>query len=608
MRNQSENPPATPPAEAPPSARPAVLAWWKKVLFSLLATVLAFAAWECVLAVLGVKPALYSVDPYVGFSSQIPLFVEKTAPDGTKVMVTAQNKLRLFNAQQFPRLKAPGTTRIFAVGASTTYGHPYDDATSFAGWLREYLRALAPDRKWEVINAGGISYASYRVAKLMEELIAYQPDLFIVYSGQNEFLEQRTYGKIRDLPETVRRLGTLVSRTRTATVVRKIVESLRTSHAPGERPATVLAGEVVTLLDNTVGPNAYTRDDALREQVLHHFRFNLARMVDIAGSVGAKVIFITPATNLRDCSPFKSEHRAGLSAADLRRWQVLYDQARQALTQGSDATALAALDQAVQIDDRYALIHFARGQILVRLGRFAEAKQAFERARDEDLCPLRALGPMPGIVAEVAAKRHLPCVDFVTMQEARSEHGIPGAAVFLDHVHPTIESYRLLALALLKTMEQQGFAKPSWDNAVIRRVTEKVLSGVDPAKQGVALMNLSKVLGWAGKLREAQRLAVSGAQLNTNRADVQYQAGLCSQLLGQVDDAIRYYRLAVALDPTASDPRGNLGVALEDKGEFLAASEQFEAAIRYGDPVEVARNQTNLARVQKKLRASAGGK
>ncbi len=608
MRTKSKHRFAEPPAETRPSARRVVLPGWKKALFAVMATMLAFAAWEGLLAVFGVKPALYSADPYVGFSSSIPLFVEETAADGTQMMVTAPNKLRLFNAQQFPRKKAPGTFRIFALGGSTAYGRPYDDATSFVGWLREYLRALALDRKWEVINAAGISYASYREAKLMEELIAYQPDLFIVCSGQNEFLEERTYGKIRDLPESVRGAGALVSRTRTAAVVRKIVESLKHSSGAGDRPVTVLEGEVVTKLDNTVGPNAYTRDDALREQVLRHFRFNLARMVEIARSVGAGVIFITPATNLRDCSPFKSEHRAGLSSEDLRRWQTCFDQARQALTQGSDTAALAALDQAVQIDDRYVLVHFARGQILVRLGRFAEAKQAFERARDEDVCPLRALGPMPGIVAEVAAERQVPCIDFVAMQEARSEHGIPGAAVFLDHVHPTIESHRLLALELLKTMEREGLAKPSWDEAVIRQVTQKVESSVDPAKQGIALMNLSKVLGWAGKLQEAHRLAVNGAQLNTNRADVQYQAGLCCQLLGQVDDAIRYYRRAVVLDPTASDPRGNLGVALEDKGEFLAASEQFEAAIRYGDPVEVARNQTNLARIQKKLRASAGGK
>ena len=32
-----------------------------------------------------------------------------------------------------------GTVRIFCMGGSTTYGHPYDDKTSFCGWLRAML-------------------------------------------------------------------------------------------------------------------------------------------------------------------------------------------------------------------------------------------------------------------------------------------------------------------------------------------------------------------------------------------------------------------------------------------------------------------------------------
>ena len=82
------------------------------------------------------------------------------------------------------------------MGGSTTFGRPYDDATSFCGWLRELLPELEPAHEWEVVNAGGVSYASYRVSLLMEELVKYDPDIFVIYSGQNEFLEDRTYRDI----------------------------------------------------------------------------------------------------------------------------------------------------------------------------------------------------------------------------------------------------------------------------------------------------------------------------------------------------------------------------------------------------------------------------
>ena len=50
---------------------------------------------------------------------------------------------------------------------------------------------------------------------LMEELAQYEPDLFVIYTGHNEFLEGRTYAGLKEIPAAVRGLGGLLSRTRT---------------------------------------------------------------------------------------------------------------------------------------------------------------------------------------------------------------------------------------------------------------------------------------------------------------------------------------------------------------------------------------------------------
>jgi len=152
---------------------------WKKTLFSLLICTLFFVALELLLFAFGVQPILYEADPYVGFTSSIPLFVQEERGDGVEVMVRAMNKKDFFNAQEFPAEKGGDAFRIFCVGGSTTYGRPFGDNSSFCGWLRELLPAIDSSRQWEVINAGGISYATYRVALLMEELLNYEPDLFI---------------------------------------------------------------------------------------------------------------------------------------------------------------------------------------------------------------------------------------------------------------------------------------------------------------------------------------------------------------------------------------------------------------------------------------------
>ena len=586
-----------PRPEAPP--RPG-LSLGKKVIFSVVAASLGLIVLELGLALVGVKPASYDDDPYVGFSSYLPLFVEEKQADGTVQYATAQNKLRLFNRQSFPKIKAPGTYRIFTVGGSTTHGRPYDDATSFTGWLREFLRAADQERTWEVINTGGVSYASYRVALLMEELIRYEPDLFIIYSGHNEFLEERTYGNVKEMPVPVQRLGTLAARSRAATLVSNGIEAL-TSGKPEQRPGqTLLQSEVVTLLDDSVGPSAYVRDEALQEQVIEHYRYNLVRMIDIARSVGAEVLLIAPASNLGSASPFKSEHRDDLSEAELNRWLESLRASQQFLNQEDPAEALRLLDQAASIDDRFAHLHFSRGYALSRMGRFPEARAAFVRAKDEDICPLRALSPMVEIATEVAAERRVPLIDFVALQDARSTNGVPGETVFVDHVHPTIDSHRALALEILDAMAEAGIAVPALTRSTADRVRREVTGRIDPAAHARALMNLSKVLGWAGKVLEAYGLAAQAAQMDPEDAAVQYQAGLTAQLIGKLDESIVHYRKAIELQPEVSLPHGNLGVALEDTGDLEGAIRQFRLALQYSDnPSDVARNQSNLERAEK---------
>lgn len=226
--------------------------------------------------------------------------------DGSILLRTAQNKRPLFNEQSFPKLKANNSYRIFCMGASTTYGHPYTDPTSFCGWLREFLRAVAPERQWEVINAGGVSYASYRVAKLMDELGRYQPDLFIVYSGQNEFLERRSYGRLGDMPAWLLDLNAAASGTRTYTALKKTIDFLQPDSLSKARDRYQLSGEVDDILSHTIGPTTYHRDDKLKQQIINHYRLNLKRMTQIARQAKAEIIYITPASNLRTCRPSKA--------------------------------------------------------------------------------------------------------------------------------------------------------------------------------------------------------------------------------------------------------------------------------------------------------------
>ena len=527
----------------------------KTFLFTLIVVSVFFGGLELILALFGVRPLLSNEDPLVGFAGNVPLFVESQQADGGVMMKTAQNKLKLFNEQEFPLIKGKNSYRIFCMGGSTTHGRPYRDKTSFCGWLRQYLRAVAPQRHWEVINAGGVSYASYRVAKLMTELNRYQPDLYIVYTGQNEFLERRSYGKLIDMPEWLIDLNAVAGRSRIYTVMKDAIDTLEPNSEKRARERYQMNGEVDDILNHTAGPVTYHRDDRLKQQIVTHFRLNLGRMVEIAHEANAGIIFVTPAVNLKDMSPFKSEHRRGLSKRERHDWQDLFQRGTAQQAADKPEQALALYRQALAIDDRYAELHYRIGQVLYVLRRYDEAEGAFWRAVDEDIAPLRALYRMTKLVPEVAADKHVPVIDFPGILRAaylrRYDNAIFGREFFFDHVHPTIEGYQLLGEALLSQLGKQGIA-PAVDTAHdprIAEVNQRVTASLDKADHARALAQLGKVLDWAGKFDEANNLYLQALQLQGPDPVLFSLLGKTAQKRNKPDESIRYFSQAVALKP-----------------------------------------------------------
>lgn len=576
----------------------------KKLLFSAVLTVVVFALLEIVLLVVGAPQILYEEDPYVGFSSQVPLFVEETGNDGQQAMATAKNKLTYFNKQRFPKQKAPGTYRVFCVGGSTTYGRPYEDPTSFPGWLREFLPVADSSRRWEVINAGGISYASYRVALLMEELTRYQPDLFIIYTGHNEFLERRTYGDLMEAPSTVRTMGAMLGRSRTYSVVHRLIRPPRSKQNGG----TILSEEVNTVLDQSVGLDAYHRDGKLQRDVVDHFNVSLRRMIDIARSAGARVILVTPASKLKNCAPFKSEHSSLLAQQEAQQWQLLAARAEKEYAAGAFPEALTAIEQALAIDDRVAHLQFLHGRVLEGMNRHAEAKMAYGRAIDEDICPLRASTPIRETVVEVAASENVPLVNFVEIMERNSPEGIPGENLFFDHVHPTIEGNRLLGVALLEAMIAAEIVHPEskWGEAAISQVKEKVEAGINQETHGKALINLSQVLNWAGKVEESGKLAIQAAEMLPDESEAHFLAGCALAHENRLDEAKTKFQRAVELTPKFARAHDNLGLVFYKQEQFDQARQCFQQAIEIDPNYAHAHNNLGMVFAQKnELREAA---
>jgi tetratricopeptide (TPR) repeat protein len=380
----------------------------------------------------------------------------------------------------------------------------------------------------------------------------------------------------------VRRLTTRLARTRIYTAMARLYRSRAGSGETGpEASAELLPEEVATLLDRSVGPEGYERDDLFHDRVLTHYRFNLGRIVAIAESAGAETILVAPASNLRDCTPFKSEHREGFGEREAVLWATELQSIARAEAAGDAPAALVAIDRALSIDGRYAELHFARGRALEALGRQSEAATAYARARDEDVCPLRAPGAVSRIVREVAAEHGIALVEFDRMAEHAAVGGIPGSDLFLDHVHPTIEGNRRLALALIDAMRARALlvTVPEWGPRVVEQVALEVEAGLDAEEHGRALRNLAKVLGWAGKLDEALLRAAQATQLAPNDPEGHYNLGLLLVRSGGDAEAEQAFARAVALRADYAEAHYDLGLLRQLRGDLDGAEESYLSAI-----------------------------
>ncbi|MDA1014288.1 MAG: SGNH/GDSL hydrolase family protein [Planctomycetota bacterium] len=396
-------------------------------------------------------------DPYVGFSTS-PLFQLSETGDRYEI---AKPRRPFFATDSFPARKGPDTRRVFCLGGSTVQGRPYSKETSFTTWLRLALDQADKQHEWDVVNCGGISYASYRLVPILQECLNHHPDVIVLCTGHNEFLEDRTYADVKARAKWLAKPDAVLSRLRSFNALRQWVSRSTGTAAEEHETKTrqTLKGEVDALLDYRDGLSAYGRDDVWRRGVIEHFAFNVRRMIRLCRAANVPIVLIAPPSNLADCPPFKSAHREGWTAADDEPWDARMATARSRM-RGDPAAAIESFQAANNLDDEFALTHYEIGLCLESLGRVHEARDSFVRARDTDICPLRILSPMFESIVETARELDVPLLDAHALLESQAPGNMLGDFLLVDHVHPSFRGHQEIAMALVTVFTAQKWVAP----------------------------------------------------------------------------------------------------------------------------------------------------
>ncbi len=490
-------------------------------------------------------------DPFVRFAGDAPVFVRESRGDGEAVLRTHPDALGAFNQQYVTMAKPDGTYRIVCAGGSVTYGFPGDHATSFGGWLEAMLPEIDSSRRWEIINAGGRDHAAYRVARICRELVACDPDLLILYTGNHELLEPRTY------PEPVRGESgpVTVLHSRVLGLLKTVWQMWHRPDLP-ERP--VLPARMVPLVDQGIAFDVFTEQRIDRGAALRHFRESLVRILDMAEARGVRVILVVPGVDLRNTRPFCSRHSpeepvdGAFDEAD-----SLFARAERHLQAGGAGRAMERIDAAIAIDPGYAAYHYLRGQALDASGWDNRAAYAaFEQALAWDYAPLRAPAEFRDAVRQLAAERGVAVVDGPAVAAIEALDNIPDRSIFVDHIHPSARGNRLLAYRLLDVMQQQGMVPEGSMTHPMRRRVEQVLNErVSPKDRGLAVKRLARFWIWAENFSEASGMAKLACRFLPDDPEAWFLQGVGLEHTYRPERAVEAYRRALELEPGLPDAR-----------------------------------------------------
>ena len=362
-------------------------------------------------------------DPFRGFSELVTVFEREGEVYRTRRATVGHT----FNDQSFVADKPANGLRIFCLGGSSSFGFPWGAEIAFTNIVGEVLAANHPELHVEAVNASGVSYAMHRLNIVADELLAYEPDVFIVYSGHNEFIETAFFEALKDRSTVRTRLEYTLSHSRVYSGMRTAYESLGdVKPSRGEQ------------LDVRVRRDM-SRFFALQEKeaIVAEYRGQLERLVRRAQKASVKVLLATVPCNLSQWRPEASTMASTISEVDGRTWAEAFRLGKERLGRSDFEAAMVQMERAARLAPGHAETQFLLARAYEGLGRWAPARHAYQRACDADASPIRRLAGINEAIREVGREHGGLLVDVDYIFQERSEHGLVGFKLVEDYVPPT---------------------------------------------------------------------------------------------------------------------------------------------------------------------------
>lgn len=346
--------------------------------------------------------------------------------------------------------------RIFVLGGSSARGYPYYYNGSFSTMLRIMLENSYPNTYFEVLNLSMVAVNSYTVRDLTMRLWKYQPDLILIYSGHNEFYGAMGVGSLEGFGQwrPLILLYLKLSRWKTFQLLQNIVNGIRsifrTRITAGGAPA-------VTVMERMAAKKQIAYHNGLYYRAMEIFRENMRDVAQECRRRNTPLIWGTLVSNVRDQPPFIDAH---LQTTDLKKWEHSLQQGKTAMAENDWQAAENNFRQCIQRDSLAATPVYLLGKVKIYTNDSVSAYRYLYRAKDLDALRFRASEDFNRILADLSRQYALPLAPVKQEFERHSPGRIPGKELLLEHLHPNLHGYFLMAKAFYHTIRDAGILPP----------------------------------------------------------------------------------------------------------------------------------------------------
>jgi tetratricopeptide (TPR) repeat protein len=578
----------------------------KKLFFSGLFFILILLAAEFLLSLAGLE----KYDQLFMPKSSYPIFVPGKG-EMADHYVTNPHFGAYINAQSFLREKPVGLTRIFVVGGSAAYGFPFTEEYGFSGYLRRALDKVAPGR-FEIINASGMSFGSHRVLDVLKDVVRLAPDIVIIYSGNNEYVERNVLPAAKSPPAPVEKISTLLNQTDIYRAVR-----LGMYKAVPRVFDSMMKQDITDIRSNPqvnrgdIGRNLQT-DSA----ILANYRNNIGSMKELLIQQGVKVIVCTVPVDVGGWLPTSGMPQFPDEAA-AKKWVELVDFREAAFARGNTALEAEYMQEILKITPNDPGMLFNYGKVLWMLGKYEASYEQAVRAKDFDYRPIRALSTFNEVVrSAVDNNRGVYLADLEQMVRDLYIRG-QAKGFFIDYCHLTEKGHKLVGGVIPSVLAEMGELKEqdiSSISALIqddRKAEEKSNFVRGHELYALALThenngrldleektylealkylpdfdqiyaNLGHLYAGQNELRKAEEMYGRALQINPKNHLVHLSLGYMRLQDGVIDEAEHHFITAINITSELPGAYSGLGDVAMERGKFREAIKYYTESLRLG--------------------------